>query len=79
MAWGNYMAEIEGRPGSVLLDDRFAASALLAELTCVDWFGVRFRMNPGGASWHPDETARLNAIADDLLRLCRRHGHARSG
>lgn len=31
-------------------------------------------MDPGGAFWDPDESAKLDAIEDDMLRLCERFG-----
>ncbi len=70
MTWHYYTTTIEGRQAGVQLDDSFAASQPSGALPNLGWFGVHGRLVPGAAYWHPDETLELDAIEDDLIRLC---------
>ena len=57
-----------------MFDDRFASAQLLEQLPHLAWFGVFAAKPAGGGFWDPAETLQLNAIEDDLLRLCDEHG-----
>ena len=69
MSWSHRTTEIDSRLAQVLIDDRFRASLPVRELPRLAWFGVYCRRDPGGSFWHPDETASLDAIEQDLVRL----------
>lgn len=74
MPWTHRIAEIEGRPAQILIDDQFRTHAPLHELPRLAWFGIHCRRAPGAAFWDPDETDSLDAVEDDLIRLCERFG-----
>jgi hypothetical protein len=74
MPWSHRTTEIDGRPAQVLIDDRFRSAAPGSELPRLAWFGVYCRDDPGGAFWHPDESANLDAVEQDLIRLCEQFG-----
>ena len=74
MPWTHRTTEIEGRPAQVLIDDRFRGAIPVRELSRLAWFGVYCKGNPGTAFWDPAETSSLDAIEDDLIRLCEQHG-----
>lgn len=74
MPWLQRTTEIEKRPAGVLIDDRFRGSLPVRELPRLAWFGVHCRRDPGSSFWHPDETAALDAIEQDLIRLCEQFG-----
>jgi hypothetical protein len=74
MSWQHRLLEIEGRPAQVLIDDRFASVAPLASLVNLAWFGIFCRDDPGNAFWAIGETEQLDAIEDDLIRLCDKFG-----
>ena len=74
MPWSHRTTEIEKRPAGVLIDDRFRGSFPIRELPRLAWFGVYCRQDPAGSFWHPDERATLDAIEQDLLRLCGKFG-----
>ena len=74
MSWSQQTTQIESRPAGLLIDDRFRASSPVRELPRLAWFGVYCRHDPGGGFWHPDETDSLDAIEEDLIRLCDEFG-----
>jgi hypothetical protein len=74
MHWTHRIAEIEGRSAQILLDDRFKRSAPIRDLPRLARFGVYCQRAPGAAFWDPEETDRLDAVEDDLIRLCEHHG-----
>jgi hypothetical protein len=74
MSWSQHTTQIEGRPAGVLIDERFRVLLPVRELPRLAWFGVHCRRDPGSAFWHPDETASLDAIEGDLIRLCGQFG-----
>jgi hypothetical protein len=74
MPWSYSTTQIDNRPAQVLVDDRFRASLPVRELPRLAWFGVYCREAPGGGFWHPDETVSLDAIEQDLVRLCDQFG-----
>ncbi|MBE7467365.1 MAG: DUF695 domain-containing protein [Planctomycetes bacterium] len=74
MSWSHRTTQIESRPAGVLIDDRFRGSLPVRELPRLAWFGVYCRHDPGGGFWHPDETPALDAIEQDLIRLCEQFG-----
>jgi len=74
MPWTHRIAEIEGRPAQILLDDEFKGSAPVRELSRLAWFGVYCKRAPGAAFWDPEETTSLDSVEDDLIRLCEQHG-----
>jgi hypothetical protein len=74
MPWTHRTTEIEGRLAQILIDDRFKASAPVRELPRLAWFGVYCQRNPGTALWDPEESDRLDAVEDDLIRLCDQFG-----
>src|SRR3954469_23753409 len=75
MPWSHRTTQIESRPAGVLIDDRFRGSLPVRELPRLAWFGVYCRQDPGGGFWHPDETASLDTIESDWIRLCDQYGH----
>jgi Family of unknown function (DUF695) len=74
MAWLHRTTEIQNRSAQVLIDDRFQDSAPMRELPRLIWVGVYCRNEPGASFWHPDETAALDAVEDDLIRQCEQFG-----
>jgi len=74
MPWSHRTTEIDGRPAQVLIDDRFRSVAPTRELPRLAWFGVYCRDDPGGAFWHPDESANLDVVERDLIRFCEHFG-----
>ena len=74
MTWSHRLTEFDGRPAQILIDDCFRSSAPVRELPRLAWFGVYGRLDPGCAFWDPDESAKLDAIEDDMLRLCEQFG-----
>jgi hypothetical protein len=66
--------EINDRRAGVLIDDRFGTEAPVKDLPQLAWFGVYCQKEPGGGFWHPDETAGLDAIEGDFIRLCDEFG-----
>ena len=74
MPWSHRTVQIANRPAGVLIDDRFRDSLPIGELPRLARFGVSCRFDPGGGFWHPEETAQLDAIETDLIRLCGEHG-----
>jgi hypothetical protein len=75
MPWTHYQFEIEGKPACALLDTQFARQAPTEQLPNVAWFGVYCRLPAGGAHWDPNEQPVLDAIEDDLIRLCSYFGN----
>ena len=78
MPWKHRIAEIEGRPAQILVDDRFKTTAPVRKLPRLAWFGVYCRRAPGAAFWDPKETSSLDAVEDDLIRLCEQFGQGRA-
>lgn len=74
MAWSSRITNVDGRLAQIFIDDRFRSSAPVRQLQRLAWFGVYTNSDPGGAFWHPDETVSLDAIEDDLIRLCEKFG-----
>ena len=74
MPWTNRNVEIEGRLAQVFIDDRFKTSAPLEELPRLAWFGIYCQRAPGAGFWDPEETDSLDAVEDDLIRLCEQFG-----
>jgi uncharacterized protein DUF695 len=74
MPWMYRQLELNERPAGVLIDDRFCDSAPVKDLPCLVWFGVYCQKEADGGFWHPDETASLDAIEGDLIRLCDEFG-----
>jgi len=74
MSWSHRVTQLDGRPAQIFIDDGYRGRAPVPELPRLTWFGVYTRLDPGGAFWHPDETARLNALENDLIRLCGQFG-----
>ena len=70
------MSEIDGRPAQILIDEGFRNRAPVRELPRLGWFGVYALRDPGSAFWDPEETASLDAIESDLIRLCDLFGEA---
>lgn len=75
MAWSHRTTQIGGRPAQVLVDDRFRSEAPIAQLPKLNWFGVYCLGDPGGAFWPPEETAALDSLEDELIRVCEEFGH----
>jgi hypothetical protein len=70
MPWAHRQTIIDKKPAQVLIDERFRATAPLMQLPRLAWFGVYCRQVVGDGFWHPDETASLDSIEQDLIRLC---------
>lgn len=75
MAWRTALLTIDDKPAHSMVDDRFASAPPADELPHMAWFGVYCATNPGGGFWNPDEGPKLDAIEDDLIRLCDLHGN----
>ena len=78
MPWTHRTTEIEGRAAQVLIDERFKGSAPVRELPRLAWFGIYCQRDPGTAFWDPEETEALDAVEDDLIRLCDQSGQGYS-
>lgn len=74
MPWTHRIAEIEGRPAQILVDDRFKGSAPVRELPRLAWFGVYCQRDPGSAFWDPQESEALDGVEEELIRLCGQAG-----
>jgi hypothetical protein len=74
MPWAHRVTKINGRPAQILIDEGFRARAPIRELPQLAWFGVYARCDPGTAFWDPEESASLDALEDDLIRLCGQFG-----
>ena len=74
MAWLNFITKMNGRPAQILIDEQFRASAPITQLPRLAWFGVYCRRHPGNGFWHEDEAETLDALEDDLIRLCGQFG-----
>ena len=74
MPWSQRIIQLEGRPAQVLIDDRFSSLAPVAELPRLARFGVFCRRDSGGGFWDPVETSSLDALEEDLIRLCGQFG-----
>ena len=74
MSWSHRIVMIGGHPAGVLMDDRFRGSLPVLELPILSRFRVHCLRDAGPGFWHTDETARLEAIEKELLRLCGRFG-----
>jgi hypothetical protein len=61
-----------------MVDDRFAADPPVDQLSHLAWFGVFCAKAPGAGLWDAGEGAQLDAIEDDLIQLCERHGNGRA-
>jgi hypothetical protein len=75
MSWSHRQTQIDKRPAQVLIDDRFRSSTPVRQLPRLAWFGVYCRQDVSDGFWHPDETASLDAIEQDLIRLCGQLGN----
>src|SRR5262245_6059014 len=75
MAWRTALLNIDGNPTHTMVDDRFAANPPIDQLPHLAWFGVYCAMDPGGHFWNPTEGPQLDAIENDLIRLCECYGH----
>jgi hypothetical protein len=75
MAWRTAFLNFDGKPGHVIVDDRFADNPPVDQLPYLAWFGVYCTKAPGGGLWDLSEGAQLDAIEDDLTKLCERHGN----
>ncbi len=75
MSWTYHQFEIDGKPVGSLLDAQFARQAPTEQLPNVAWFGVYCCLPAGAAFWDPEEEPTLDAIEDDLIRLCGEFGN----
>ena len=75
MAWRTALLDFDGKPGHTMVDDRFAAEPPVGQLPHLAWFGVYCATNPGEHFWNPEEGSQLDAVEDDLIELCDRHGN----
>jgi hypothetical protein len=75
MTWKFFEAKADGQRAQILIDPRFSGNMPTAQLPNVAWFGVWCREDPGGAYWSPQEAPSLDAIEQDLLGLCEKHGN----
>src|SRR6266542_3208541 len=78
MVWTHYQFQIEGKPAGALLDTQFATRPPTDQLPNLAWFGVYCRQSPGAAFWDLEEQPTLDAIEDDLIRLCGGFGNGRA-
>jgi Family of unknown function (DUF695) len=70
MAWAQRTTEVGGRPAEQTIDKGFSSSAPVSELPRLAWFSVHARMSPGDGMVNPKEVDTLDAIEEDLVRLC---------
>jgi len=75
MASRTALLTIDGKPTHSMLDDRFAANPPVDRLPHLAWFGVYFATDPGDRFWNPEEGPQLDAIENELLRLCGIHSN----
>lgn len=75
MAWITYTCNINSKLAQVLIDDRFHMQAPITELPFLSWIGVYRQMTSGGSFNDPKETAILDEIEDNLVRLCEDYGN----
>jgi hypothetical protein len=73
MAWSTYLTDAGGRPALALLDRRFEVEPPTGQLPRLAWFGVWFRLPPGGGLWDPAEDEALEAIERALIELAGQH------
>lgn len=69
MSWKTFETRVEGKNAIVLLDERFANSAPVAELTLLTWIAVWRRMEPDVGYWNEAESASLDRLEDELIRI----------
>jgi hypothetical protein len=74
MSWSHRVTQIDGRPAQILIDQRFRGCAPIHELPRLGWFGIYAQLDPGQAFWDPEESASLDAVEADLIRLCEQFG-----
>jgi len=74
MSWSHRITEIQGRPSQLLIDDRFRDIAPIRNLPRLAWFGVHCQSDPGASFWNPDESERLDAVEDALIRFWEEFG-----
>ena len=74
MSWSQRLTKFEERQAQILIDEGFRDRAPIRELPKLAWFGVYTQRDPGTAFWHPEESGSLDAIEDDLIRLCGQFG-----
>jgi Family of unknown function (DUF695) len=74
MAWRTALLNFDGKPGHTMVDDRFADNPPVDQLPHLAWFGVYCATPPGDHFWNADEGPQLDAVEDDLIKLCDQHG-----
>jgi hypothetical protein len=71
----NYFTELNGKRAMVILEDGYMDAFPVAQLPNLSWFCVYWRLVPGGGFWDPDESDDLDALEEELMRLCDEAGH----
>jgi hypothetical protein len=74
MPWQLHDLAQDGNPVQLLLEDRFQDNLPGAELPRLSRLRVWFAQAPEDYFWHPDESAKIDQIEDDLMRLAEQHG-----
>lgn len=74
MAWQLHELQRDGKPVQWMLEDRFRNDLPGDELPRLMTIRVGFAQTPADYFWHPDESAEIDQIEDDLLRLANQHG-----
>jgi hypothetical protein len=75
MPWVSYEFEAQGRPAAALLDTQFTDKAPTDQLPNLAWFGVYHQQPRRGSWWRPSEGPKLDAIEQDLIKLCGAFGN----
>jgi hypothetical protein len=67
MAWHHYTCRLTDRTAQVLIRDDFVVSPPIDRCPHLVWAGIWGHLAPEGAFWHPDESADLDDLEDELL------------
>ena len=74
MAWQLHDLLESGKPVQLMLEDRFRNDLPGAELPRLVRLRVNFIQPAEDYYWHPDESAKIDDIEDQLLQLADQHG-----
>lgn len=77
MPWQQTEIQLQDRASHVLVDDRFSEMVPVAELPCLNWFGVWFvQPAPEGSYVSPVEEAAFLTLERQLIEIA---GHCSNG
>ncbi|GAB3252168.1 DUF695 domain-containing protein [Chitinimonas naiadis] len=76
MSWLQSRLTLKNGPSHIMVDSRFADTAPLEELACLNWFGVWFKQTPTEDTLlHPDEVADFAELERALIETAERHAN----